>query len=531
MNRPPADRHSPLRRALLAASLGAPGVHAAGPLEAVTLQLKWKHQFQFAGYYVAAEKGYYRDAGFAVKLAEAQGEDTVKSVLAGQAEFGVAGSELALRRALGEPVVALATILQHSALALAVRGATTSVHELAGRRIMLSPHDQELLAYLQREGLSGGRVQQVPQSFDIRDLIEGRVDGFSVYTTDQVWQLRKSGLRYSLVSPRAGGIDFYGDTLFTTEQRVRAQRERVREFRDASVRGWQYAMEHPEETADLILAKYSQRLPREHLLFEAAEMARLMQPQLIEIGHMNPGRWRHVAAVYAEIGMLPRDFSLEGFLFDATPVETAVPRGALALGGAALLAAAAAGWLYRRNRLLQQAVQERDTVLAAPVMSEPAGVLLQDSATGLFSHDYLLATLPRELQRAAAGGRPLSLALLRLDRHAAIAEAEGLPAATALLHALAAQVQAELRGPEFAARLDDAVLAWVMPDVESGAALERAHSIAQRFGERSTWSGLIEVRGTASAAAASYPAQAGDAVTLIAQARTALSAATSAASG
>jgi diguanylate cyclase (GGDEF)-like protein len=526
-----AVRPSRLRRALLAAALGAPAVRAARPLEPVTLQLKWKHQFQFAGYYVAAEKGYYRDAGFEVKLAEAQGEDTVKTVLAGQADYGVAGSELALRRALGEPVVALATILQHSALALAVRGATTSVHELAGRRIMLSPHDQELLAYLQREGLSGGRVQQVPQSFDIRDLIEGRVDGFSVYTTDQVWALRQSGLRYSLVSPRAGGIDFYGDTLFTTEQRVRSQRERVREFRDASVRGWQYAMEHPEETADLILAKYSQRLPREHLLFEAGEMARLMQPQLVEIGHMNPGRWRHVAAVYAEIGMLPRDYSLDGFLFDAAPAEAGPPRGALALGGAALLAVAAAGWLYRRNRLLQQAVQERDSVLASPLMAEPAGILMQDGATGLFSQDYLLATLPRELQRAAAGGTPVSLALLRLDRHAAIAAADGLPAATALLHALADQLQANLRGAEFACRLDDAVLAWVMPDVDAAQALERARNVARRFGEHSTWSGLIEVRGTATAAAAGYPADAGDAAALIARARTALSAATSEASG
>ena len=172
-----------------------------------------------------------------------------------------------------------------------------TVHDLAGKRAMLSPHDQELLAYLKREGLGGGRLEQVPQSFDIADLVSGKVDAFSVYTTDQVWQLRRTGLAYTLLSPRAGGIDFYGDTLFTTEQRARGDAARTRAFRDASLRGWQYAMDHPEETADLILARYSRRLPREHLLFEAAEMRRLMQPDLIEIGHMNPGRWRHVAGV------------------------------------------------------------------------------------------------------------------------------------------------------------------------------------------------------------------------------------------
>lgn len=518
------------RRALLAALAAAPAVRAAGEPEKVTLQLKWKHQFQFAGYYVAAEKGYYRDAGFDVRLAEAQGEDTVRTVLSGKADYGVGGSELALRRGLGEPVVALATILQHSALALAVRGATTSVHDLAGRRIMLSPHDQELLAYLQREGLSGGRVQQVPQSFDIRDLLEGRVDGFSVYTTDQVWQLQKSGIRYGLISPRAGGIDFYGDTLFTTEQRVRGQRDRVRAFRDASIRGWQYAMDHPEETADLILAKYGQRLPREHLLFEAAEMARLMQPQLIEIGHMNPGRWRHVAAVYAEIGMLPRDFSLDGFLFDAAPASTALPPATLAAGGAALLAAAAAAaWLYRRNRVLQKEVIERDTVLAAPMLAEPAGPLLHDPATGLFSRDYLMLTLPRELQRA--NGAPVSLALLQLDRHAAIAESDGLPAATAALQALAKQVADDARGGEFVARFDDSVLAWVLPGVAGNEAGARARAVAARFAGGSTWAGLIEVRSTASIGVASHPSDAVDASALVARARRALNAGPGAASG
>jgi ABC-type nitrate/sulfonate/bicarbonate transport system substrate-binding protein/GGDEF domain-containing protein len=497
--------------ALLTASAGA------AELEKVTLQLKWKHQFQFAGYYVAAEKGYYRDAGFEVQLAEAQGEDTIKAVLTGKAQYGVAGSELALRRALGEPVVALATVLQHSALALAVRGATASVHELAGKRIMLSPHDQELLAYLQREGLSGGRVQQVPQSYDIGDLIDGKVDGFSVYTTDQVFQLRKSGLRYSLVSPRAGGIDFYGDTLFATEQRARGQHERVQAFRDASLRGWQYAMDHPEETADLILAKYSRRLPREHLLFEAAEMARLMQPQLIEIGHMNPGRWRHIAAVYAEIGMLPRDFSLDGFLFDAAPAPARwLSPDRLALGGLVLAALLASGLLYRRNRALKTVLEQPQSTLAPP--EPPAGPLLQDPPSGLFSRDYLLLTLPRELERAALTGTAVGLALLRVDNWAAVAQAEGRPAGHALVRALATLVAPLQPAGGFAVRWDDDLLAWVLPGATAAETQARVQRVAEQFAKQTTWSGLIEVRGTASTASASCPEDAHDAEALIARA-------------
>src|SRR5436305_1651390 len=88
----------------------------------VRLQLKWRHQFQFDGFYTALEKGYYREAGFAVTIIPATpGTDPVEIVLKGGADFGVASSELVLRYARGDPVVVLASIFQHSPLTLFVR--------------------------------------------------------------------------------------------------------------------------------------------------------------------------------------------------------------------------------------------------------------------------------------------------------------------------------------------------------------------------------------------------------------------------
>src|SRR5262245_48489777 len=108
----------------------------AGALQPVTLQLNWKHRFQFAGYYAAIEKGYYRDAGFEVRLQEAQeGRDPIEAVLSGGADYGVGASELALRRGQGQPVVVIATFLQHSPLVLIATGRSgASVHELAGKK-------------------------------------------------------------------------------------------------------------------------------------------------------------------------------------------------------------------------------------------------------------------------------------------------------------------------------------------------------------------------------------------------------------
>ena len=505
--------------AAVAGLLTAASACAADGLDDVTLQLKWKHQFQFAGYYVAAEKGYYRNAGFNVRFAEASGaEDSIATVVGGKADFGVAGSELALRRAQGEPVVALATILQHSALALAVRGGTQTVHGLVGQRIMVSPHDQELFAYLQREGLGGDRVQRVPPSFDIQDLISGHVQGFSVYTTDQVWALRRAGLAHTVLSPRAAGIDFYGDTLFTSEKLARSAPERVQAFRDASLRGWQYAMAHPEEAADLILARYSQRLPREHLLFEAAEMARLMQPQLIEIGHMNPGRWHHIAEVYAEIGMLPRSFSLDGFLFGAQAGGNAAWNPWLAAGTVVALLAAATVWLAWKNRQLQLALGAR-AMVPTPGGANPSN---RDALTGLYSPHYLDDTLARDLQRARRDATPLSLAVLRLNQFDQVLQADGAAAADALLRALAAMVLAQLQPGDYACRLDGPALAWVMPGEAHSTAVQRVRQLQQAFESQAHWTGLIEVRGTAAAGVAAWAQDGDTAAALLARARAAL---------
>ncbi len=290
----------------------------AHALETVTLQLNWKHQFQFAGYYVAIERGYFRDAGFDVTLRElGAGEDPVDLVLAGKADYGVAASELALHRGRGRPIVAMAAIIQNSPLVLLVnRKKVSSIEALnnGGAKIMLMPHEAELYAYLKREGIE--RYTVVHHSFDPDDLISGRVDALSAYSTDEPFVLRQHDFPYLVFTPRAVGINFYGDTLFTSEEKSKRQTAEVRAFRDATLKGWAYAMEHPQEAAELILRRYSNRHSLAHLLFEAAEMKRLMQPDLIELGTQSTQRWQQIARTYAELQMLPKNASVDGLIFD-----------------------------------------------------------------------------------------------------------------------------------------------------------------------------------------------------------------------
>lgn len=341
--------------ALLA--LGLP-VLAATP---VTLQLKWTHNFQFAGYYAALEKGYYREAGLDVSIKEAQpGLDVAAQVVSGQADFGVGTSSLLLHRHAGRPVVVLATIFQHSPAAFIARrqSATQSVHDLAGRRVMIEPGMDELSAYLRREGIADDALSVVQHSFDPRDLIDGKVDAMSAYLSFEPYFLDKAGLDYQIFTPRSMGIDFYGDNLFTSEALLKSSPEVVKAFREASLRGGEYAMAYPGEIAALIHDRFAPTQPLDFQLFAARQMQSLIRADVVEIGYMSTGRWRHIAETYADIGMLPAEFDLDGFLY--APGAGADLEGLRTYLGftLALTALVSAGALYvhRMNRRLKRSM-------------------------------------------------------------------------------------------------------------------------------------------------------------------------------
>lgn len=344
--------------AVTAAGVG-PGAGAARALEVVTLQLKWTHAFQFAGYYAAQEQGYYREAGLDVRFREARpGLDVVEEVVAGRADFGVGTSSLLLARHAGRPVVALAAVFQHSPLVLVARGDAfaQSLGDLAGKRVMIEPQSDELIAMMRANGLDPASLVRVEHSLGPRDMIEGRIDAMSAYSTVEPFYLDHAGVAHRIYSPRAAGIDFYGDTLFTSEARIARHPGQVAAFRAASLRGWAYAMANPGRVIDLILARHAPHLARAFLRYEAAAMADLVDTDAVPPGTMEESRWRHIATTYAGLGLLPAEVSLEGFLYAPPPPERPAAAwtwppaaGVAALGLALALALTLVLW-RRRTR-------------------------------------------------------------------------------------------------------------------------------------------------------------------------------------
>ncbi len=341
-------------------------------LEDITLQLKWTHAFQFAGYYAALEQGYYREVGLQVNIVEASPvTNPVQEVLDGKAQFGVGTSSLLLERAAGKPVVVLAVVFQQSPYKIFASPNIHNLHDLIGKRIMLEPQSNEIIAYLKKEGIPLESIHQIPHSFDADGLMNGDAEAISGYISNEPYYFQLAHYPYQTFSPRSAGIDFYGDNLFTSENELRKHPERVKAFRAASLRGWQYAKEHHDEVIDLILSKYSKLNSRDYLDFESDQMIPLLQPNLIEIGYMNRNRWRHIADTYTEIGLLPRNFPLDNFIYDATEPDLIwFYRGliiALVLSG---IITSVALYILRTNRKLQSSLIKLSTTQDALSKSE-----------------------------------------------------------------------------------------------------------------------------------------------------------------
>ena len=273
----------------------------------VTLQLKWAHAFQFAGYYAAQQQGYYRAAGLDVDIREGGSGVVVSKVIQdGKADFGVCTTGVLLAKPQDPQVTVLGVIYQHSPAILLVpsRAGISTLSDLKGHRIMDSPSNPDVAAMLKHEGVDYAALPRVEHNGDPRDLISGKADAFVSYSTDEPFVLGQLGAPYRIFSPRAYGFDFYGDNLCTSAAQVSAHPDRTRAFLAASLKGWDYALKHKEQMIDFILRQYPTKKTRAALLFEALQSEILIEPGLVPLGTQTAERWQSIANTYHDLGIL-----------------------------------------------------------------------------------------------------------------------------------------------------------------------------------------------------------------------------------
>ncbi|MBC2734027.1 MAG: ABC transporter substrate-binding protein [Desulfobacteraceae bacterium] len=301
---------------------GAAAAFAATPtLEPVTIQLRWSHQFQFAGYYAAVEKGFYAAEGLDVTLqAAVPGQDRVTPVLEGRAQYGVGDAGILKLRADGRPLVVLAQIFQHSPGILMTRRDSDiySPYELKGKTVLLNqdPAGSAAVRAMILETLGSlDQVNIIPRHYADEEFTGGKADAVAGYLSNEPYRMKQAGLAINIIDPRSYGIDFYGDNLFTTEQEIASHPERVEKVRRATLRGWAYALQHKEEVIDQIRAKYDPGAIREKLDFESKVVEQMILPDLVPIGELHPGRYGRIAEIFYRLEMSPSAEVPKGFLY------------------------------------------------------------------------------------------------------------------------------------------------------------------------------------------------------------------------
>lgn len=348
----------------------------------VVLQLNGPAQFEFAGYYAALWQGFYRDAGLDVDIKPGAGRDEtptdpVRAVMGGDAQFGVGTADLAVRAAQGQPLLLLAPIFQRSGAEIYYRAGDdyASPGALAKAKVGRLPAsnilDIELATALKAEGIDPDKIDSVPLQPGelVTALSEKGVDAAPGSAWELPWLAHEKNLALKSINPADYRVEFYGDTLFTSQRFAAVQPDVVKRFRAASLKGWEYALQHSDDVARRITSD----LPHppgiqdvdgfEHYQEELA--ASLSRYPSVALGFSNPDRWNRIEAAMVGVHALLRTADASDFIYDpdATARRHNDMRSLALLGGAFVFGIVVLILLWRRWR--------RGTVAAAAQSAIP----------------------------------------------------------------------------------------------------------------------------------------------------------------
>ncbi|PLY09780.1 MAG: diguanylate cyclase [Arcobacter sp.] len=288
--------------------------------EKVVLQLKWLHQFQFAGYYAAKEKGFYNDLGLDVEIKQRNlATNNIQEVIDGKAQYGIADSVLLLYKAKNEPVVIISPIFQHSpsVLLFTKSSGINSVYDLTGKNIIFYKNDTDgfsLLSMLKKFDVRPNLIRKRSKD-DYLKLVNNEVDSMAAYLTNEPFYLKEKNIETTVIDPMNYGFDLYGDMLFTNKDEAVNHPKRVEKFKKATLKGWEYALNNKEEIIKLINEKYTKK-SIEHLRYEANAIDKMINKDIMPIGSMDKGRLQYIYSLYKDYGLSSGNLDVKDFIFE-----------------------------------------------------------------------------------------------------------------------------------------------------------------------------------------------------------------------
>lgn len=292
------------------------------PLKKVSLQLLWLDQFQFAGYYMAKEKGFYKDAGFDVAFKKVDSsEDPMQDVIEGKTTYCIGRASLVRYDSKGKDIVFLATIFQSSpdVLLTLKSSGIEGVKEFSGKTLMQEKdllQSASIAAMMSSRGVNPESIKRVENTYNIQDLVNKKVDIYSAYISNEPFLLDLQGVEYNMISPQKDGLDFFSDILYTSKKNSDTNHAEVAKFKEASLAGWSYAFSHIEESVDLILRKYNtQNKSRAALTYEAVALKKLAYFNTDTLGKINTQTLHRIYDIYKILGVASSSLDIDSLVF------------------------------------------------------------------------------------------------------------------------------------------------------------------------------------------------------------------------
>ncbi len=275
-----------MTRIILAAAMFSLVIGSAAAQDKMTLQLKWVTQAQFAGYYVAKDKGFYKEVGLDVTVKPGGPDVNPSQVIAGGGADVVVDwmpSALATREK-GVPLVNIAQVFQRSGM-------------------WFAGNEYPFLAWMDKLGYKttgGDGVTVLKQGFNVDPLLQKQADCISTMTYNEHWQLIEAGMKPEqliVFKYEDQGVATLEDGLYSTEKLIADSKsaERLARLLKASLKGWDYAIKHQDEAVKIVLdndASGAQK--KDHQTRMMGEIAKLVEGG--KLGYLEPAAYERTVS-------------------------------------------------------------------------------------------------------------------------------------------------------------------------------------------------------------------------------------------
>lgn len=251
--------------------------------ERVSLQLKWTHQAQFAGYYLAEEKRYFAQEGLEVDIkAGGPGVDPEELIARGAEDFAQAGGveSLLAARDIGLPVVAIGAVFQKIDVVFIAKrqSGIKKLADLSGRIVSTWYTGVHLIlrALLREAGVDPEKIIEVPQAGSMMPFLNDEVAVAAATLFNQLPLLHAQGFTdLATFDPADFGVIFPRDTIIASEDMANTRPDVVRRFLRASLRGWKEAALNQAEAVDAVMRR-NPSLEHGHQIVMMREVAKLL---------------------------------------------------------------------------------------------------------------------------------------------------------------------------------------------------------------------------------------------------------------